>query len=198
MIILANDELTVTFLDPESDQDRFGTRYCTGGYIFQIIDERVGDLLSGPTYPDDFNWFDGQGIPDAFNQHPLKDRNAEGDEALVIGIGRCDLAENKVLAFDEWQVKPKTDHVTFSMTQAFQSFSLDLGRTVSLHGRTVRSATTLSNTGKSPIPLRWFPHPFYPQPEGDELCRFNIPVTFPENDGYNLAESGFIRSKDGA
>ena len=35
------------------------------------------------------------------------------------------------------------------------------------------------NTGGAPIPLRWFPHPFfpYPQPEPDgttRLCKFNL------------------------
>ena len=59
-----------------------------------------------------------------------------------------------------------------------------------------RSSITLNNTGRRPIPIRWFPHPFYPQTEGDELCRLNIPVSFPENDGYALADSGFIARKN--
>ena len=38
------------------------------------------------------------------------------------------------------------------------------------------------NTGGAPIPLRWFPHPFfpYPQPEPDgttRLCKFNLDST---------------------
>jgi len=192
MIDLANDQLTVTLLDPESDRDRFGTRYCTGGYIFQIADRKVGDLLSGPTYPEDFNTFDGQGIPDSFNQQPLRDQDSPGSEALIVGVGRCDLEKDEVLAFDEWTVSAESDHVLFSTTQTFQSFELELKRRVSLHGRTIRSSTTLSNPGKR-IPLRWFPHPFYPHPDTDELCRFNIAVSFPENEGYALSESGFIR-----
>jgi hypothetical protein len=53
----------------------------------------------------------------------------------------------------------------------------------------------LKNTGELPIPMRWFPHPFYPQPESDELCRFNIPVSLPGDASYELAESGFIRRR---
>ena len=63
MYTLANDTLEVSILDPLADRERFDTRYCTGGYIFQISDTSHGDLLSGPTYPDDFDWFNGQGRP---------------------------------------------------------------------------------------------------------------------------------------
>jgi len=85
-------------------------------------------------------------------------------------------------------------------TQAKGRFGLELERTIALHGRTVRSTTLLKNTGGAPIPLRWFPHPFYPHPEGDELCKLNIPVTIPETipaslpgkGGYALLESGYI------
>src|SRR5262245_49107041 len=91
MYTLTNESLEVSILDPLADQERFGTRYCTGGYIFQIEDRRHGALLSGPTYPDSFNWFDGQGIPDAFNLSPLREPATSDPAALIIGIGVCDL-----------------------------------------------------------------------------------------------------------
>ena len=78
MYELRNNSLSVTILDPLADQERFGVRYCTGGYIYQVEDARHGPLLSGPTYPDSFNWFDGQGIPDAFNLSPLRDPDSAG------------------------------------------------------------------------------------------------------------------------
>jgi hypothetical protein len=170
-------------------------RYCTGGYIFQISDARHGPLLTGPTYPADFNWFDGQGIPDAFNLAPLREPTAASTTALIVGIGLCDLEARQVQEFCTWEVEQEEAAVRMRTTHAYQSFELELERTVSLSNRTVRSATRVLNTGKSPFPLCWFPHPFFPQPETDELCRFNIPMGMPENPGYALAESGFITRK---
>ena len=54
---LGNDDLTVSILDPIADRERMGTRYCTGGYIFQAADRIHRYLMSGPTYPDSFNSF---------------------------------------------------------------------------------------------------------------------------------------------
>ena len=194
MYTLANDALQVSILDPVADQERFGTRYCTGGYIFQIDDTRLGPLLSGPTYPDSFNSFDGQGIPDAFNLSPLKDRD-QPDQALVIGIGRCDLEANQVSQFCTWDIDLGPSALDMGTEQSYGPFALHLERGLALHGRTLRSTTRLTNSGRRPIPLRWFPHPFFPQPTTDELCRFNIPVSFPANPGYRQEVSGFIARK---
>jgi hypothetical protein len=195
--VLKNHELDVSVLDPVADQVRFGTRYCTGGYIFQITDPKRGDLLSGPTYPDSFNTFDGQGIPDAFNLGPLCDPASGDGKALIIGIGVCNLRTNQVTEFCRWEVTLTDAAIHMRTAQAFGAFALDLERTVTLSGRTVRSATTLRNTGQRHVAMRWFPHPFFPQPATDELCRFNLPVRFPDNPGYALAGSGFIRRRDG-
>ena len=196
MFTLQNDFLEVSILDPIADQERFGTRYCTGGYIFQITDPQHGPLLSGPTYPDSFNWFDGQGIPDAFNNAPLRESLDASPIALVIGIGLCDLKANTVTEFCTWNIRQTTHEITFHTLQADQNFGLELTRTVTLNNRTVRSHTHLKNNGKRPIPMRWFPHPFFPQPTTDDLCRFNIPVYFPDNPGYEFSDSGFISRKN--
>lgn len=196
MYTLKNEALEVAILDPVADRERFGTRYCTGGYIFQIADLKHGPLLSGPTYPDSFNTFDGQGIPDAFNNGPLRDTADTSATALIIGIGPCDLKANTVLEFCRWDIAHTDARIAFRTSQTHQSFALELDRDVFLCGRTVRSRTRLKNMGKRPIPLRWFPHPFFPQPDTDELCRFNVPVQFPDNPGYEHAESGFIRRKN--
>ena len=112
-----------------------------------------------------------------------------------MGIGVCDLEANEVSEFCTWEVDAEKDRVAMRTAHAFGPYDVELVRTVSLAGRTLRSATRLSNRGRRPVPLRWFPHPFYPQPEGDELCRFNIAVDFPENPGFAVADSGFIARK---
>jgi|TARA_A100001037_G_scaffold46283_2_gene37618 hypothetical protein len=191
-----NANLTVTLLDPATDRERFGTRYCTGGYIFQVADAQIGPLLSGPTYPDDFNVFDGQGIPDAFSRNPLRDKPTDS-EGQIIGIGRCDLQANTVLEFCPWEVEQSDAAITMTTEQSLGGIALRLVRHVSVAGRTLRSHIELANTGQHPIPLSWYPHPFFPQLEGtDELCRFNIPIGFPDNDGFKIADSGYIARKN--
>lgn len=206
MLTLSNSFLTVEILDPVVDVAYMGARYCTGGYIYQVRDHahyaghthEHGPLLTGPTYPDSFNTFDGQGIPDAFNLNPLR---AVGDshEALIIGVGLCELhpnyRKNSVKTFCEWQIEAGADSLTFRTEQTHHDWALKLTRTVSLIGRTVRSFTLLQNTGTAAIPMRWFPHPFYPQTLTDELIKLNCAVSFPENDGYTLNANGFICRK---
>jgi hypothetical protein len=192
MYTLSNASLEIAVLDPVADRERFGTRYCTGGYIYQVTDARHGPLLSGPTYPDSFNWFDGQGIPDAFNLGPLAPPGSDPATPLIIGIGRCDTAANRILELCTWEVEQAASELRMRTSHAYGGYALELERTVSLHGRTVRSHTRLHNTGERFVPLRWFPHPFYPQTETDELCRVNIPVRVPENPSYEIAPSGFI------
>lgn len=192
MYTLANDALTVSILDPVADQDRFGVRYCTGGYIFQVEDARLGDLLSGPTYPNDFNWFDGQGIPDAFHLQPSRDPASLDAHALILGIGICDPVEKTIQSLCSWEIEQRDHAIEMRTHHTFANFEIELVRTVSLVGRTVRSATVVRNQGKAPAALRWYPHPFYPQPETDELVKFNIPLEPFSSEGYALSENGFI------
>jgi hypothetical protein len=195
MYTLANDHLEVQILDPLADQERFGVRYCTGGYIFQVLDPRHGPLLTGPTYPESFNWFDGQGIPDAFNLSPLREHEPD-QQALVIGIGLCDLTARTVLAFCSWEVTHTPTSIHMQTSHAYAGFGLTLERTVTLAKRSIRTTARLRNTGERSIPLRWFPHPFFPQPADGELCQLNLPVTLPADSPYHLAESGFLSCRN--
>jgi len=192
MYTLANASLEISILDPVADRDRFGVRYCTGGYIFQVRDVRLGDLMSGPTYPDSFNWFDGQGIPDAFHGQPLRDPGATDSLALVLGIGLCDLLAKEVISFCDWEVSEESDQITFHTAHEHSGFAVELARTVRLEGRTLRSTTRLWNRGRAPVPVRWYPHPFYPHPEGDELIKLNAPIAAIDHAGYELRANGFI------
>lgn len=169
MYEIANDDLTVHLLDPEADLERFGPRYCTGGYIFQIDDERHGPLLTGPTYPETFSWFHGQGIPDAFNLGALRDAGSTGAESLVPGIGVCDMGRREVLEYCDWTVSVAPTSVVFETHQSMGRFSFDLERAVSLFDRTIRSSTVLRNSGAAQVPVCWFPHPFFPYVQAPDL-----------------------------
>jgi hypothetical protein len=195
MYTIANQELEVAILDPVADQDHFGVRYCTGGYIFQVSDNRLGDLLTGPTYPDSFNWFDGQGIPDAFHQQPLRDPASQDPIALLLGIGLCNPVEKTIEELCTWEVTQTEQSIRMRTLHTFATYAVELVRTVSLHGRTVRSHTLVTNRGNAQVPMRWYPHPFYPQPETDELIKLNIPLGPIENEAYALAENGYIQRK---
>lgn len=197
MYLLANQYLKINLLDPIGDQSKFGVRYCTGGYIYQITDVKHGHLLSGPTYPDSFNWFDGQGIPDAFNWMPLRAPQNNDSEALIIGVGICDLLNKQVKTFCAWQLEISAQQIIFTTEQSLADYALQLVRTVSLNGRSLRSHTSITNQGSAFIPISWFPHPFFPQPKASaELCQFNFPVQLSvDNPGYELAANGFIQRK---
>lgn len=194
MFTLSNDQLEVSLLDPILDRERLGTRYCSGGYIFQISDANAGELLSGPSYPDSFDPFDGQGIPDAFSRSPLRDPDGP-HRALVIGVGLVDVDHDRLIAPCQWDVDVQKSHFTFMTRHSFAGFAYEMRREVSLAERTVRTKTRLRNVGALSFPISWFPHPFFPHPARDELCWMNVPVHLQQNDGYEMAESGFIRRK---
>lgn len=196
MLTLANNNLSIELLDPNdpADQARLGIRYCSGGYIFQASDPHHGPLLTGPTYPHDFNWFDGQGIPDAFNLSPLR-THEDGDQALIIGTGLCDLAAKTIIDPIRWTVTEEPGAFHFLASQEHRGWRLEIDRIVTLVGRTIRSWTRVTNYGGEPIPLRWFPHPFYPQPESDELIKLNIDVSFDTSDAYEIGDDGYIRRR---
>ncbi|HPY38900.1 MAG TPA: hypothetical protein PLM98_00165, partial [Thiolinea sp.] len=145
MYLLKNQSLQIEILDPLTDRDKFGVRYCTGGYIYQISDSQHGKLLSGPTYPESFNWFDGQGIPDAFNWAPLRSPQTDDSEVLIIGIGICDLIAKQVKCFSDWQIAESSNELSFTTEQSFDAYALQLTRTLSLNGRTLRSHTSITN-----------------------------------------------------
>jgi hypothetical protein len=197
MLFLENPRLKVHVLDPVADRARLGTRYCTAGFVFQVEDlERdSAALLSGPTYPDTYNVFDGQGIPDAFQPALGADR---GGTALGIGVGLVDTKAGMVLEFAPWHLERREGVLAFSTRQSHEDWAFDLHRTLTLTGRTLRVDTRIANTGKRLVPFQWYPHPFWPVNPAGECCRFSVPVTVPENPGYDLLPDGFLRTKAGA
>jgi hypothetical protein len=204
MYVLENSEITVSILDPQTDLDRCGSRYCVGGYIYQVSDAAHGPLLAGPQYPEPHpDTFHGQGAPDMFLA-PLGADVPVGGEVGIIGVGRVrrtspiepfSVRHNpEVIHFLPWTVEQTANSITMTTAETFRDWSYRLTRKVTLQGRMVDSRTAIESLGETPLPVRWFPHPFFPPTDG-RLCRFSIPVSLPENPGYFLDESGWIYQK---
>lgn len=206
MHILHGDHLTVSILDPIADAARLGSRYCTGGYIWQVTDTRLGDLCSGPLYPGETNTFDGQGMPDMFFTPLLPENTPVGGEVACIGVGRVRrtspqepfyvLYNPEVIEFVRWEITPTGENgLRFTTAHAFRGWAYTLERQVTVRGRAVHSRTAIQNTGTDVLPVRWFAHPFFPVPEDNVLCRFSMPVSMPENPGYFLNAGGYVERK---
>jgi len=202
MYTLNNGQLEVSILDPVADQVHLGARYVTGGYIWQVTDSQHGPLLSGPVYPNPNPiTFHGQGLPEAFFNALSSGKSTAGDTetVLVLGVGLVEQAtverperHRQVSQFCEWSVAQSAGRVTMTTEHAIAEYAAEIVRDVLLVERTVRSTTTLRNTGRADIDFRWFPHPFFPLVPNGEAVRFSLPVSFPENSGYAMRSDGMI------
>lgn len=211
MYRLENDQIAVEVLDPVQDVARLGSRYCTGGYIWQVIDHQKGALLTGPEWPKEPNTFDGQGMPDMFFRALGAEDAPVGGEVSCIGVGRVRRTSpiepfyvfhnRDVIEFVHWDVGDQTGAETPAVTMrtghSFRGWAYELERSVTLRGRAVHSHTAIRNLGADSLPVVWFAHPFFPIPAGQVLCRFSIPVSMPENPGYSVNIDGFVARKAG-
>ncbi len=195
MLTLAHDTLSVEILDPvdAANRARLGTRYCWGGYIWQVSDPRVGTLTTGPEWPEAApSAFNGQGLPESFRHaefgtgHPLILENSRG---FIIGIGDVGLSPAGELIVTQpcpWLIERSAGAISFRTAQAGNGYACQLTRHLALAGRTLTSATTIVNTGTRPLPLHWFAHPFFALT--DRLLTCDLPATWgmAENAGYAL------------
>ncbi|HRW08150.1 MAG TPA: hypothetical protein P5121_23770 [Caldilineaceae bacterium] len=206
MYTLESVELSVSILDPVVDQERLGSRYCVGGYIYQVTDPEQGELLTGPQYPDPYpDTFDGQGAPDMFFTPLGAEETPVGGDVGIIGVGlvrRTSPIEPfyvrhnpEVSEFLAWEVEASAAAITMRTTQTFRDWAYRLSRQVTLDGRTVHSETSIENTGEAILPVRWFAHPFFPLTPDRVYSRFSIPVSMPENEGYFINDDQFICQK---
>lgn len=208
MLTLADAGLRVDLLDPRTDLERLGSRYCSGGYIWQVHDERLGALFAGPAFPDAPTTFDGQGAPEVFEIALGQHTAHVGDEVYVIGVGRV-RRESPVRPFHvrdnptvteraEWEIdETASTTVRFVSRGTFDGYAFVIERTVALSGRRLTSATALRNLGTREIPVRWFAHPFFPW-AGDRVFRSSLELALP--DGAPLVEDaeGFVARRPGS
>ena len=208
MFKLENLQLSAVILDPIADNNLLGSRYCAGGYIFQVKDRTKGDLLAGPTYPDGrYNTFDGQGAPEVFLTALNEDKAKVGEDVVVLGVGVVTrtspitpfhVRDNpKVKEFAKWDVEQAEGKIIMRTRQVFDKWDISLFRSVSLDARTIVSKTVLLNSGEAACALQWFPHPFFPLPKDRIVCRFGFPVSIPGNPGYFLNGQGLLELKPG-
>ncbi len=203
MLTLQNQTLRVQILDPISDRHRLGSRYCTGGYIWQISDLASGDLLSGPMFPDPFpTQFDGQGVPEVFETALGSDTASINENVLVIGVGEVvrsspvhpfHVRNNPIVKeFCTWEIEQMENSISMHTAHNYKKYSLQLNRTISLVGKTVSSKTTVTNTGEKIVPLRWFAHPFFPLTNDLVCTNFTGHFQIPDNPGFFLNEDGYL------
>jgi len=167
MITIKNAELSVLIRDPHEDIEQLGSRYCHGGYIWQLYDMASRPMLSGPRYPNPAPPpFDGQGLPEAFKTPELTQP--------------C-----------RWEIDAGGDYVVMTTAQE----SMTLKRAVRLDGNCVKSTTTVKNTGDNEITILWFAHPFFPLNDKLACGKIRPSIILPESAGYCIDDSGMLRMK---
>jgi hypothetical protein len=206
MFYLKNTTLTVAVLDPITDQHLLGSRYCTGGYIWQVYHQAHGALLSGPFYPQATPpTFDGQGFPEVFESvAPDADIKAVGSSVLVPGVGIVKKsspiapfhARNnpEVIHFCPWETSISSDSIIMKTNQVLDQFQCSITREITLVELEIMSKTSFTFSGARSYHLSWFAHPFFPLNPDFRCCRLSVPARYLSNDAFFLNETDGILS----
>ncbi|MBS0664607.1 MAG: hypothetical protein JSR48_15170 [Verrucomicrobia bacterium] len=201
MLQLSHSSLQVDLLDPAdpADRARQGTRYCWGGYVWQVTDPVAGPLLAGPEWPEPRpTAFNGQGLPESFRHGEFgtgKPLILEDRRGFIIGIGDVAPGADGELAVTrpcDWTVTRSSDALEFCTAQAGLGYACQLTRRISLAGRALLSATALANTGSRPLPLHWFAHPFFALTDRRLTCTLPASWGMAVNVGYALEAGNTI------
>jgi len=193
MLSIESDQLIAEILDPSTNRDRLGTRYCAGGYVWQVRSRISGPLFTGPQWPSPTpTTFNGQGLPESFRHHSRNGRSLtwNGDRGIALGIGelaRSSAGEIELVSPCVWSNNRDASRVDFHTEHAAAGFHYDLVRTVQLSGRSLTSTSQLTNLSEAPLELEWFAHPFFAL--SDRLIEVRLPeqTRLAENPGFSLA-----------
>ena len=206
MFTIFNDIMKVSIIDPVENILHLGSRYCTGGYIWQIYHNKFGNVLSGPHYPTEFPPpFDGQGAPEIFESAPNADTTPVGNFVVVPGVGKIKKtspivpfhAKNnpEVIEFCTWEVRQKPTMLTMTTTQSNNDYQSIITRTITLNESTVTSKTDFSNNGTKSFNIRWFAHPFFPLNADNRCCFFSLPVEIPKSHAFAIDANNVLSIK---
>lgn len=197
MHYLKSGSLSAAIINPETDTELLGNRYCWGGYIWHVNCAERGDLTTGPEWPvsppDPWN---GQGLPEVFRWddkilgHPTTVNEQEG---FIIGIGQAHM-EGKQPVVDKpstWDTDLTADSCTMTSEDGLGSQRYRLKRRITLtDGKELSATTHITNIGEAPLPVHWYAHPFLPHDaQGHSSISLQTPVTIADNPGY-LLDSG--------
>jgi hypothetical protein len=198
MYSLSNDLITVNIVDPNKDFSLLGSRYCTGGYIWQIIHKKFGELLRGPCFPQkNPPVFDGQGAPEVF-ESPAHgaDFKPIGSTVLVPGVGMVRKTSSitpfhvrdnpEVIDFCKWNITCSASNIVMTTTQSLDSFECSITREIVLIESTIVSSTLFHYSGRDPFSLIWFAHPFFPLNSDFKCCRFSVPLKQLSSDAFTI------------
>ncbi len=201
MLYLKNNLLKVSIIDPRSDQERMGPRFCSGVHVWQIEKKDRGPLLSGPFYPEpDPPVSDGQGLPEVFQPALIDSSIRDGDPTLVMGVGEVayhsDITimrrRTSVISFCDWEVDPAPDSILMIARQKFHPWSFNLVRNVLLIDNHLDIATIIQNSSDRDLPFRWFAHPFFQLPGAGACARLLFDATLSQGNGFRLTEDGML------
>ena len=193
MLTLIHGDLRVDLLDPTADLAKLGPRFCWGGYIWQVHDNRAGTLLTGPEWPEENPTpHNGQGLPESFRHSTTTGQPLLWDGGIGLAPGAGALARDGSGAIIvsqpcEWTVETSGNRAVFRTEQAVGRWSYKIERTIAIEGRTVLSTSRLTNRGETSLRLEWFAHPFFAL-QDDSLLRIALPegTALPENPGFLL------------
>ena len=200
MLTLTHGHLRAELLDPAHDRGHLGWRYAWGGFVWQVHDERVGPLLTGPEWPERApHPFNGQGLPESFRHQTRDGRRLtwRGERGVAIGAGELALHNGEVqLAVPcEWQIERYDCGARFRTQHAAAGFAYQLERTVELLDRELRSTSRLTNLAAKPLAFEWFAHPFFALSDG--VIRLELPraTHLADNPGFALEHGMFTQKR---